>query len=209
MNKFLMFALLLCIFLPDIGYAQRYGGSGLSVPKKKTIEFFNLQWRNSKTEISEAHVDESITIKFTAKNVPDNEIIDVEIWEQTDGELMDFINTLHGTVKRGVVELDWVIEFDIHNQDTHYAREIAENGYTTIDYVFLIKHKDVAVSSKPLAILSWVYFLFLDERTEEPIRNSQFMLYAPDGASTIHTTDAEGYAKIMNLRKAGQYRVTM
>lgn len=189
-----------------VGSAQTYKSSGSG---KAGIEFLNLQWRNAKTEVKEAHVNESVTLRFQTRNVPDNERVTAEIWEQTGGKLLDLIAELEIPVQQNAGSADWVVALDIHKQDAHYAREIAEKGYTLIDYVFVLKYKDKTSSSKPLAILSWVYFRFLDEKTDEPIRNSKFLLYSPDGTTSSHTTDAEGYARITRLRKAGQYRVTM
>jgi hypothetical protein len=134
--------------------------------------------------------------------------VDIEVWEETDGKLMDFIAGLQGTAVNGSVELEWVVALDLDNKDTHYAREIEENGYAIIDYVFVIKHGSATVSSRPLAILAWLSNQFTDKETGEPMRNNGFAVYGPDGKFIFGETDDEGRAILRNLRKIGDYFIS-
>jgi hypothetical protein len=195
MNKFFIFLLILySILYSSILYGQ------------ETFDFFNLQWINSGVEIQEAHIDDKIIIRFETRNIPENEIIDIEVWGKMDNKLMDLIKKLHGTVKNGIVEFEWVIEFDIDNKETNYAREIEENNYAIIDYIFLVKYNNITVCSKLLAILAWIDYQVFDETTGEPIRNRDFLLYGPDDKFIVGTTDNEGNIKVRNLRKIGNYK---
>jgi hypothetical protein len=173
---------------------------------QESDHFFNLQWKAGETEIYEAHVGDEITIKFETMDIPDNEIIDIEIWEKTNGKLMDFIAKLPGTVNNEIVELNWIVEFDINNKDTNYAREIKEHGYTFIDYVFVIKYNDETVSSKPLIIMSWIKQLLVEMRTREPIRNHRFFLFLGKEEVIEGTTTEEGYILLNRIRKIGHYK---
>jgi hypothetical protein len=176
---------------------------------QETFDFFKLQWKDDGVEIQEAHIDDKITIRFETKNVPENEIIDIEVWGKTDNKLMDLIKKLHGTVKNGIVEFEWVIEFDIENKETNYAHEIEENNYVIVDYIFLIKYNNITVSSKLLAILAWIDYQVFDETTGEPMQNRDFLIYGPDGKFIVGKTDDEGNIKVRNLRKIGNYKFMM
>jgi hypothetical protein len=119
---------------------------------------------------------------------------------------MDFIAKLPATVNNEIVELNWIVEFDINNKDTNYAREIKENGYTFIDYVFVIKYNDETVSSKPLIIMSWIKQLLVEQRTRMPIRNHRFILVLGKEEVIEGTTTEEGYILLNRLRKIGHYK---
>lgn len=175
----------------------------------KTTNFLKLQWRVGEYEIKEAHIGNEVNIKFKTINIPDNETIAIEIWEQTDGKLMDLIAQLQGTVINGMVELYWIIEFDEHNENTHYARKIKEKGFTFIDYVFIIKYGDAIISSKSLSIMDWVRQLVVNKTTREPLRNQQFFLIAPDNEIIEGCTDDEGYIIVNKIRKIGTYRLVI
>jgi hypothetical protein len=168
-------------------------------------EVFNLQWRDTDAEIEEAHIGDKIIIKFESRNISDNEFIEIEIWEKTNGKLMDFIQKLQGTVNNGFFEIERIIEFDVNNENTNYGNEIKENGYAIIDYVFIVKYNEINISSPSLAILSWINNLFINGRTGEPMRNRDFVFISPDGEFFVGKTDDEGYGKIRNLRKIGRY----
>jgi hypothetical protein len=168
---------------------------------QESYNFFNLQWTDAGAEIEEAHISDEIKIRFETKGLPEDEIVCIEIWEQTDDKLMDLINVLHGTVKDGIVEIAWVVEFDKDNKDTHYAREIEERGYAIIDYVFLIKYNDVSISSKPLAILGFLYMQAFNEKGGDLARNAAFSIINAENERFLVKSDSGGYMLIRNLRK--------
>jgi hypothetical protein len=89
-------------------------------------EFLNLQWKDVDSEISEACIDDIVVISFDTYGLVNGQKIEMEIWENTDGELMDLIKKLTGTVNDGKVELEWTVEFDMKNMETNYYREIEE-----------------------------------------------------------------------------------
>jgi hypothetical protein len=191
--------IVLFVFLYNNSYGQ------------ESSDFFNLQWRDFQTEIDEAHVGDKIIIEFETRNILDNEIIDIEIWEETDGKLMDLIKKLQGTIKRSIVELEWIVEFDENNENTNYAREIEEIGYTFIDYVFLVKYEGITISSKALAISSWIDQLIVNQYGE-PVRNQDFVIMILDKRtgkveSIVGKTNDEGHMIMRNLRKIGRYRL--
>jgi hypothetical protein len=195
MRKILVLIAIFAIFLPNSSYGE------------ENIVFFNLQWRNLDTKINEAHIGDRILINFETENIFDNMIIDIEIWRKKDGELIDFIKKLQGTVKNHSVELDWVVEFDENNENTNYFREIKETGYAIIDYVFVIKFNNENIYSNILEILARFERRITDAKTGEPLGNREFALYSPDGQFIFGTTDNEGYARVNNIRKIGYYNL--
>jgi len=203
---FIIFNFVSCVITPFDKINETWG-MGFDDYAQESDHFFNLQWKTGENEIYEAHVGDEVTIKFETIDIPDNEIIDIEIWEKTNGKLMDFIAKLPGTVNNEIVELNWIVEFDINNKDTNYAREIKEHGYTFIDYVFVIKYNDETVSSKPLIIMSWIKQLLVEMRTREPIRNHRFFLFLGKEEVIEGTTTDEGYILLNRIRKIGHYKL--
>jgi hypothetical protein len=188
MNKTITICLYLLFFLFSNGYGQ------------EMVEFFNLQWRNDYSEIEEAHFHDQIRIRFETINISDGENIAVEIWEETDGILMDLITILQGTVKDNIVEIVWEVEYDKNNMKTNYAREIKEIGYTILDFKFIIKCNNISVHSKLLAILGYIYFQLYDPELDEPIRNANLFIITADNKRIQAESDENGYVLIKNLR---------
>jgi hypothetical protein len=180
-------------------------------------EFINLQWKNEGAEISEIHVENKVTISSMIRNIDDGEIVKIEVWEETDNETKDLMQELEGTVENGKIELEWIVVFDQYNENTNYEQynentsyyqEIKNNGYTVLDYVFLIKYGEfVSQKSKPLAILGHFHYLVTYGKKGPPVPNRGYTLYAPDGKKIRGTTDEEGYIEINNLRIVGNYYI--
>jgi len=196
MYKSFFFAVLLSLSINSVCFAQA------------GIEFFNLQWRNNSTEIEEAHLDDRVIIEFETNNIPNGAIIDVEIWSITDNELRDLIDNIQGEVINGIVRIEWEIKFD-NNVNINSAQQINERGYTIIDYYFTVKYNDITSSSNRLPIYSYFDYLILDDITGEPIRNSDFLLFAPNGRFLMGTTNEDGRAIMRNLRIIGSYSFIM
>jgi len=170
-------------------------------------EFNNLRWSDFQSEIKEAHIHDEIILKFETRNVPENEIIHVEIWEKTDNVLMDFIDTLQGTVKNNAVEIRWTVGIDFNNADMNFNQEIERNRYTFIDLVFLVKHNGQIISSDLLAVLGLMNIHVLCNETHTPRRNVELIVVSPANERTYVTTDNDGWARIRNLRRIGEYMV--
>jgi len=201
MKKNLVICLFLLFYLCNNSYGQRtteFIHSNIYGQNK----FLNLQWRNEHLEIGESHVNDQIIIRFETINLPDNENIDIEIWEETDGNLMDLIDTLQGTVKNNIVEISWNVKFDEDKTDTNYAREIKEKGYTFIDYIFKIKNTNI--QSKSLAILSYVHIRAVDDKYGITIRNTAFIFTYPDNEEIRVFSDENGIIRVRNIRKRGK-----
>jgi hypothetical protein len=174
---------------------------------QEAYNFLDLQWKIGENEIEEAHIADEVKIKFKTINIPDNEIIDIEIWEKTDCKLMDFITKLQGIVINGIVELNWIIEFDENNESTNYAQEIKEKGYTFIDYVFVIKNNDIVISSGLLSIMDWIKQLVVNKETQKPIRNQRYFIITPDDETIEGYTNDKGYVILERIKKIGKYRL--
>jgi len=202
MKKNLVICLFLLFYLCNNSYGQRATNFAYSNLYGRN-KFLNLQWRNEQSEIAEAHVHDKIIIRFETINLPDNEKIDIEIWEETDGKLMDLIDTLQGTVKNNIVEVSWNVELNEDKMNTNYGREIKEKGYTFIDFIFKIKNTDI--KSKSLAILSFVYTQVVDKKYGIPIRNHAFIFTYPDNEEIRVFSDGDGIISVRNIRKNGKF----
>jgi hypothetical protein len=55
---------------------------------------------------------------------------------------------------------------ELINERAHYYRDIQENGYTIIDYIFVIKYKNIRKMSNPLAVMDWIECMVVDEAGE-------------------------------------------
>ena len=197
MKKYTVTALTFLVFLCNHLFGQ------------ETAQFFNLQWRDSQNEITEANLDDTINIFFETRNIPENEMVAVEIWRKRSNELLDLIKEEQVTVKNNTGVLTLTVALDLNNENTTYFKEIAENGYTIVDYVFIIKHNDINISSNVLAILGWADHLIVDKLTGEPVRNKDFLLLTPKGKFLPGRTDDDGRAKVRNLREIGNYTFIM
>jgi hypothetical protein len=202
--------LIICIFLLFYFCNNIYGQRSTNFVYSNLYgrnRFLNLQWRNEQSEIAEAHVHDQIIIRFETINLPDNEKIDIEIWEETNNKLMDLIDTLQGTVKNNIVEISWIVKFDRDKIDTNYAREIKEKGYTFIDYIFKIKN--INIQSKPLAILSFVNGQAIDDKYGALIRNHAFIFTYPDNEEIRVFSDENGIIRVRNIRKMGSVYIRL
>jgi hypothetical protein len=178
-------------------------------------DFQNLQWRDAESEITDACIGDNVLISFeTNNNIIDGKMIEIEVWESTNNKLMDLIKKLTGVVNNGKVELGWTVEFDEQNTETNYYNEIEENGFTILDYVFVINYQSKRYISNLLGITAWGNRQMVDERTGEPIRNMDYilMLLTPDRKDREYingTTDDDGRIKLRNIRKIGDWRIIM
>jgi len=200
MVKFIimLFALFISLYVTGCRSLEKEAGEVI------VAEFNNLQWRDLQSEIKEAHIHDKITIKFETRNIPDDEIINIEIWEKTDNVLMDFIEKLQGTVKNNRVEIHWTVGLDFNNEDANFNQEVERNGYTIIDLVFLIKHNDQTITSDLLAVLGLLNIQVLSG-TQEPQRNIELVVIGPHNERRYVKTDDDGWARIRNLRRIGDY----
>ena len=207
MNKIVLMVLAVFMSLPVIGCRTLERETAKEADAEIAFEFNNLRWSNFHSEIKEAHLHDEIVITFETRNIPESETIHVEIWEKTNNVLMDFIETLQGTVKNNAVEIRWTVGLDFNNAEANFNQEIERNRYTIIDLVFLVKHNDQVISSDFLAVLGLMNIHVLCAKTHEPRRSTELIVIGPTNES-IHTrTDYSGWARIRNLRRIGDYMV--
>ena len=176
---------------------------------QEKFEFHNLQWRDGEIVINEAHLDDQVFITFETRNIPDNEVVDIEIWVKTNGELVDFVSLTQGSVRNGIVNIEWTVELPMNNVNANYVREIEENGYTIVDFAFLIRNNNLIFVSGLLEIYDWFDYEIINDTTGEPIPNSDFLILGPDGKFMPGTTNDEGRAIMRNLRRIGNYTFIM
>jgi hypothetical protein len=172
-------------------------------------EFSNLQWRNTETEISEAHVFDTVLVSFQTKNIYSGEIVKIAIWEYSDEEITDLISELEGVVQDEQVLCTYKVHYDEASTNTHYAQEIADQGYTILDYVFIVTYRHyTSMRSKELAINDWIESQVIDHTTQKPSTNTTYKILTSDKDVMEGKTDSDGWIKIRNLRKVGRtYRL--
>ena len=203
MNKFALMIFTIFVSLYVIGCRTLEKETGMEV----IPEFNNLRWSDFHAEIKEAHIHDEINITFETKNIAENEIVHVEIWEKTDNVLMDFIERLQGTVKNNTVQIQWTVGLDFNNAEANFNQEIERNRYTMVDLVFLVKHNDQIISSNLLAVLGLMNIHVLCGETREPRRNVELVVISPINEHVYVMTDDDGWARIRNLRRIGDYMV--
>ncbi|MCL2231830.1 MAG: hypothetical protein FWB99_01995 [Treponema sp.] len=203
MNKFTFMIFAIFVSLHLLGCRTLEKETGMEI----IPEFNNLRWSDFHSEIKEAHIHDEIVIMFETRNIPENEIVYVEIWEQTDNVLMDFIERLQGTVKNNAVQIQWTIGLDFNNEGANFNQEIERNRYTIVDLVFLVKHEDQIISSGLLAVLGLMNIQVLCGETREPRRNIDLVVISPVNERIYARTDGDGWARIRNLRRIGHYMV--
>jgi len=202
MNKFVMAILAIFMSLNVIGCRTLEKSADAEI----MAEFNNLRWKDFQSEIKEAHIHDEIVLAFETRNIPEGEIIHIEIWEKTDNVLMDFIESLQGTVKNNAVEIPWTVGLDFNNAEANFNQEIERNGYTIVDLVFLVKHGDQIISSDLLVVLGLMNIHVL-YGAHGPRRNIELIVVGPTGERVYVMTDDDGWARIRNLRRIGDYMV--
>jgi hypothetical protein len=126
---------------------------------------------------------------------------------------------LEAPVKDGKIEAPWEIQIDQYNEktnyneydeSTNYYREIESAGFTTLDFVFILKYGEcTSQKSGPLAIMRRISLLVRYGKGGPPAGNRDYWILTPDGGEIYGTTDDKGYVQIDNIRIIGDYRILL
>jgi hypothetical protein len=107
-------------------------------------EFRSLKWKKGGKEISEASVDDKVSLYCEVKNIPDGEKITFSIFEHLEDSDYRVVE-LEGTVKGGTVEVPWEIR--------NYTGEIEEYDDMVSGCFFVVKYNlDESHQSKELRL---------------------------------------------------------
>ena len=174
----------------------------------RPADFERLQWMNGagsdSSEIAEAHINDGVVIRIEASGLPEGAPVDVEVWGITGNGSMDFMGKAQGTASGGAAEIEWVVELELDSAGANYAREIKDNGYTIVDFVFRANLRGKYFESAPLAILASALIMAVNQNTGEPIRGRNFLLFGPGRESISVASDGEGIVSVRNLREIGR-----
>jgi hypothetical protein len=167
--------------------AHTHGGAGAAAPVQSRADqgesteeeeengpaFRSLKWKKASSEITEALVDDEVTIFFEVVNIDAGETVNVEILEYDDDGRHDHIEDLTGEVKNGRVEIPWTVEYHEDNDDTNSAREIEEQGYTLPEYFFVAEYNGTESEGgekKLLYVKGWTDHLVKTRRPDSRLQ---------------------------------------
>jgi hypothetical protein len=155
-------------------------------------EFRGLVWKKDGKEVSEALIDDDVTLFCEVKNIDEGETVKFSIYEQGESN-DDPIDELEGEVKDGRVEAPWKVVYE-GGEGSSTEEEIEEKGWTVPDYYFVAEYGGVeSRGSKKLDVRNWVHHQLLDEDTDEPFVNEKYTIFLSDGTKIKGTTDGNGY----------------
>jgi len=183
-------------------FEAEYGGASsdeCAVLEVDGIELCSLAWMNGGKEISEALVDDEVSLYCEAKNIPDGEDVTFSIFEQGENK-DDPVEEVTGTVADGKVEAPWKVICKC-DEGSNIADEIEEQGYTEPNYCFTTKYGDIKSNeqSKELIIGAFVYCRLYNELTKENLANMDCELHLPDGSTRKCKSDSRGFVKVERL----------
>jgi phage protein D len=171
-------------------------------------EFRGLKWKKDGKEVSEALVDDDVTMFFEVKNIDDGETVNVKIWEHDNDGEHDPIKDMTGEVKDGKVEIPWKVEYhaDDDDDESNCAEEIEKYGYTVPEYFFVAEYDGVeSGDSGQLNVGAFVYCRLYDDETNDILGNTDCILHLPDGSKKSCASDAEGFIRMEKLPHGKTY----
>jgi hypothetical protein len=175
--------------------ADRYGDEDEDGP-----EFRKLIWKKDGKEISEALVDDEVSLYCEVKNIADGEKVKFSIFEQGASK-DDPVEEVTGTVSDGKVEAPWKVVYKCE-EGSSVAEELEEQGYTIPDYCFVAQYNGVesAEQSKELILQNVIRKQLVDDKTGETLPNMEYTITLTDDSVISGTTDNDGYIEKIRLK---------
>jgi hypothetical protein len=183
-------------------YEDVYGDEG----EEDLPEFRSLRWKKGGKEVSEAMVDEQVTLFCEVKNIADGATVTFSIFEQ--GERKDDpVAEVQGEVKNGNVEVPWEVIYQ-EDKGSNVAEELEEQGWVLPWYYFVVKYgESESHQSKVLDIKGAMDYQLLHPETGELLINHEYMLVSREGKILSGKSDENGNIKLKGF-KLGDFGIT-
>jgi hypothetical protein len=164
------------------------------------IEITNLKW-----DKKEARRGDTLKLTADIKGAQEGAEAEIEIWEHDADEAHDFITKIPVVIKDKKVETFWEFEYHEDTDDIPEEGE-TEKGYSPPEYFFRVKLGGISADSELLEFKDWIEIELLDEDTEEPIAQEEYIVILPDGKEIKGKLDGEGFAKLHDI-PPGKFKV--
>ena len=172
----------------------------------------NLKWKDgNNNEIDTAHIGDKVKLTAEVTDIDDGTNCIFNILEKDDDGNNDDVITISVPVKEGKIEVEWEVIYMEDDDDSDSEQEKEEKGYTLPEFIFNAESKKHGVKSESdsgeLKVCDWLELEFNDEENNELMKNFEFILILPDGSEKSYTTNDNGYVKITNILKIGDYKI--
>jgi hypothetical protein len=155
-------------------------------------EFCSLMWKKDGKEVSEALIDDDVTLFCEVKNIDEGERVKFHIYEHDEDGEHDYICELEGEVRDSRVEAPWKVVYK-EDDESSVAEELEEKGWAVPDYYFVARYGGVeSEGSKPLDAKGWVKIIVKHKDNGEIQANKKYTMHLPDNSTRKGQTDAEG-----------------
>ena len=151
-------------------------------------------WKNMDSIITEAHIDECVTIYAETENINNSEKVNISIWMK--GEINDIlIGEYISRVINNEVNFYWFVTEEIYTNSL--AQEIKiKDGFVIPQLFFTVQYgKWRSYESDLLQIYNWLNKLVWNDSANEKQINLDYRLYLADGTERNGWTDANGYLR--------------
>jgi hypothetical protein len=174
------------------------GAAGKKEEKKP--EFSNPVWLDAEDkQITEAYVNDEVTLSIDIKNAENGDIYTIKIFEKDKVGEDDFVKQIDASVKDGKLTCSWTFEYMEDTDDTNSEQEQEEKGYTKPEFFFYVEvdENTRSVESGVLEMKDWVSFNVIDEMGN--INQDTLKIILQDGSEIKKTPDSNGFVKIEDL----------
>jgi hypothetical protein len=160
-----------------------------------TPELSNLRWMKDGQEISEALVDDGVTLAFDVQHINNGKKVWISIYEHDDNGEHDHVCDVCGVVENGQVAAAWDVVYTEDEDDSESGEEKSEKGYTLPEYFFVAKYGDVQSEESPvLEVKGWYETVLRDKDTKKILGNTKYILVLPGGQIEKGISDETGRA---------------
>jgi hypothetical protein len=157
-------------------------------------EILSLKWQKEGREISEALVDDEVTLYCEVKNIDDGERVKFSIFEKGESK-DDPIDDFEGTVKNSEVEVPWTVVYK-GGEGSNCAEELEAQGWVLPLYYFVAEYNGAeSRQGKILEAKGWGNQQIICDETGNSLGNYDYALLTCEGKIIMGKTDANGYIK--------------
>ncbi|MCP4136004.1 MAG: hypothetical protein GY754_33855, partial [bacterium] len=169
---------------------------------KKNPNLKNLKWLDKDgKEISEAMIGDMVTMQAEVEEIDDGKYVKLTIYEKDYEGDNDYIRSNTVKIKDGKIEKELKVPYIEDTDDVNSKQELEEKGYTTPEFMFVIKYEGATGKSwrsQVLEIKDWIEIEACDSNGNL-LKNVKYTIKLADGSEKKGTTDANGIIKIEGI----------